>query len=247
MGASGEGRATLSPTGATAGHTGFVGPSPGGRMEASMAIVPAGSRLVLRTDHGTASLRTLRDVELVGQWSVPVLAPLRALEDGDGVLEVGTDTGWFSAAAHLRLADGVLEVCQGASSTPALLQRRQDVRGRMSLPLRAAAVDAAAEQVFADEVVEGVTLDVSAGGVGVDLHPRSGRTPYGSRLYLELSLPQGSLVPAVVAVVELADRRLHGRFVDIAAVDRERLVRMVFEEQRRDLAARARSRDTGGR
>jgi hypothetical protein len=207
-----------------------------------MAIVPAGSRLVLRTDRGTVTLRALRDTELAGCWQLPVLAPLRALEDGDGVLEVGTSTGLVSVAAHLRLEDGALELRPGTASAPALLQRRHDVRGRLSLPLRATAVDAAAERLFADQIVEGMTLDVSAGGVGIDLHPRSHDTPYGSRLYLELTVPHGVLVPAVVAVVELSDRRLHGRFVDIAPVDRERIVHLVFAEQRRELAARARAR-----
>jgi hypothetical protein len=209
-----------------------------------MASVSAGSRLVLRTSTGSVSLRALRDVELQGRWSVPVLAPLRALSDGDGVLEMSTGTGLFSVAAHLRLEDGVLELCPGTGSAPALMQRRQDIRGRVSLPVRAAALDAAAERVLADQVVEGVTLDVSGGGVGVDLHPRSDSTPYGARLYVEISLSEGVLMPAVVAVVELSDRRLHGRFVDIAPIDRERLVRLVFEEQRRELNARKRLRDS---
>ena len=212
-----------------------------------MPNVPAGSRLVLRTERGSVTLRALRDVDLSGRWSVPVLAPLRALADGDGVLEIATSTGVFSVAAHLQLTDGALELRPGTASAPALRQRRHDVRGRVSLPLRAAAIDAAAERAFPDQVVEGVTLDVSAGGVGVDLHPRSGPTPYGSRLYLELGLPEGILLPAVVAVVELSDRRLHGRFVDIAPIDRERLVRLVFDEQRRELADRARRRDGNGR
>jgi hypothetical protein len=185
-------------------------------------------------------------VELSGRWSVPVLAPLRALSDGDGVLEVATSSGMVSAPAHLRMQDGVLELCPGAAGVPALLQRRHDVRGRLSLPLRATAADAAAERAFSDGVVEGVTLDVSAGGLGVDLHPRSGATPYGSRLYLELSLPTERLVPAVLSVVELSDRRLHGRFVDIAPVDREHLVRLIFAEQRRELAARHGSRNAQG-
>jgi hypothetical protein len=209
-----------------------------------MARIPAGGRLVLRTDTGSVALRALRAVELTGRWSIPVLAPLRALEDGDGVLETATDTGLVSVAAHLQLTDDGLELRPGASSAPALLQRRQDVRSRLNLPLRATAADAAAERVFSDGVVEGVTLDISAGGVGVDLHPRSGPTPYGSRLYLELGMPEGMLVPAVVSVVELSDRKLHGRFVDIAPVDRERLVRLVFAAQRRELAARSRQRDT---
>ena len=189
-----------------------------------MTTIARGSRLVLRTGSGPVPLRTLAEVRLVGRWAVPVLAPHRALGDGDGVLEAATPAGALSLAAHLRLRDGVLELCPGSTDAPALRQRRQDVRGRLSLPLRATAADAAAQRVFSDGVVEGVTLDVSAGGVGVDLHPRSGSTPYGSRLYLELS-----------------DRKLHGRFVDIAAADREHLVRLVFVEQRRALAERRRS------
>jgi len=206
-----------------------------------MTTIARGSRLVLRTGSGPVPLRTLAEVRLVGRWAVPVLAPHRALGDGDGVLEAATPAGALSLAAHLRLRDGVLELCPGSTDAPALRQRRQDVRGRLSLPLRATAADAAAQRVFSDGVVEGVTLDVSAGGVGVDLHPRSGSTPYGSRLYLELSLPDHRLVPAVLSVVELSDRKLHGRFVDIAAADREHLVRLVFVEQRRALAERRRS------
>jgi hypothetical protein len=207
-----------------------------------MTIIAAGSRLVLRTAAGPVPLRALAEVELTGLWSMPVLAPLRALADGDGVLEAATDAGTVSTAAHLRMRDGVLELRPGTADAPALLQRRNDVRGRLSLPLRATAADAAAQRAFSDGVVEGVTLDVSAGGLGVDLHPRSGTTPYGSRLYLELSLPDHRLVPSVVSVVELSDRKLHGRFVDIAPADREQLVRLVFIEQRRRLAARGRAR-----
>lgn len=205
-----------------------------------MAVIAAGSRLVLRTANGPVPLRALARVELDRQWRVPVLAPLRALADGEGTIEVSTSTGVLSTAAHLRMTDGVLALHAGSADAPVLLQRRQDVRGRLTLPLRATAADAAAERALRDAVVEGVTLDVSAGGLGLEVHPRSGATPHGSRLYLELALPAQRLVPAVLSVVELADRRLHGRFVDIAPVDREHLVHLIFAEQRRDLAGRLR-------
>jgi hypothetical protein len=204
-----------------------------------MARVFAGSRIVLRTSAGSVTLRALRDVVLDGRWAVPVLAPLRALQDGDGVVEIATESGLYSGEAHLRVTEGLLELHPGSADAPALLQRRGDVRGRVTLPLRAAAADTAASRALGETILEGVTLDVSAGGLGVDLHPRSEVTPRGARLYLELTLPDGALVPAVVSVVALADRRLHGRFVDIAAADTQRLVRMIFEQQRRDLAARA--------
>jgi hypothetical protein len=211
-----------------------------------MATVTAGSRLVLRTENGPVSLRALRDVVLTGPWALPVLAPLRALQEGDGVVEIVTETGLFSGPAHLRVTDDVLELRPGSTDAPALLQRRDDVRGRVSLPLRAAAADGAAERAIGDTILEGVTLDVSAGGVSVDIHPRSVVTPRGSRLYLELTLPDGDLVPAVVSVVQLKDRRLHARFVDIAPADAERLARLVFLTQRQDLRARARLRDESG-
>lgn len=209
-----------------------------------MAIIGAGSRLVLRTGTGAVPLRSLAAVDLSGSWELPVLAPLRALADGDGVLEVATPAGTLTIPAHLRMRDGVLALCPGGAAEPTLRQRRNDVRGRLSLPLRATAVDAAAQRAFQDGVVEGVTLDVSAGGLGVDLHPRSRPAPFGSHLYLELELPQERLVPAVVCIVDQSDRRLHGRFVDIAPVDREYLVRLVFLEQRRQLATRR--QDIGG-
>jgi PilZ domain len=211
-----------------------------------MATICAGSRLVLRTTAGSVALRALGTVQLSGDWSLPVLAPLRALTVGDGILEVTTATGPVSLSAHLRVREGALELCPGGSVAPALPQRRSDVRGRLALPLRATAADASTRRTFSHGVVEGVTLDLSAGGLGVDLHPRSGLTPFGSRLYVELTLPDERLVPAVLSVVALSDRRLHGQFVDIAPVDTERLVRLVFSEHRKELAARARRRDTGG-
>jgi len=210
-----------------------------------MATVPLGGRMVLRSDSGAIALRALRETELTGAWQVPVLAPLSALSAGEGVLELATPSGLFSAPVHVRADGDTLVLVPGRRGEPAIQQRRIDVRGRLTLPLRAAAADAATERALGDLVLEGVTLDVSAGGVGVDLHPRSGDALAGTRLYLELTLPDSSLVPAVVAVVQVADRRLHARFVDLAPVDREHLVRLVFEQQRADLAARARRRADG--
>lgn len=212
-----------------------------------MTRVSTGARLVLRTDNGSVTLRALRDVQLEGRWTVPVLAPLRALQGGDGVVEIATDTGLFSAPAHLRVRDGVLDLALGSTDTPALLQRRDDVRGRIAVPLRAVAADRAAEQAWGQAVLEGVTIDISAGGLSADLHPRSASAPRGARLYLELTLPDGTLVPAVVSVVQVADRRLHGRFVDIAPADSERLARLVFQLQRQELAGRTGLLRDGGR
>jgi hypothetical protein len=212
-----------------------------------MARVSAGARLVLRTDDGSVTLRAVRDVRLEGRWAVPVLAPLRALQGGDGVVEVATDTGLYSAPAHLQVRSDGLDLVLGSTDAPALLQRRDDVRGRIAMPLRATAADRAAERVWGQTVLEGVTIDVSAGGLSADLHPRSIAASRGARLYVELALPDGALVPAVVSVVHVADRRLHGRFVDIAPADTERLARLVFQHQRQRSAGRTGLAWDGGR
>jgi hypothetical protein len=205
-----------------------------------MATVAMGARLVLRTAQGPVPIRALREVVLTGSWVVPVMAPLRALQSGGGVLEIATDTGLFRAPAHFRVGAGALELRPGSAELPALLQRRDEVRGRATLPLRAVAADAAAERALGESIIEGATIDVSAGGLSIELHPRSIPPRRGSRLYLELTLPGGDLVPAVACIVAAGDRRLHLRFADIAAADTERLARLVFRLQRPELAARSR-------
>jgi hypothetical protein len=215
--------------------------------DASMARVARGARIVLDTGTSRIPVRALREVLLVRPWVVPVLAPVRALESCDGVVEIPTDTGLFSAPAHLGVCDGALELRPGAADAPALLQRRDDVRGRVALPLRAAAADGAAERALGDAVLEGVTIDVSAGGLSIDVGPDGIPTPRGARFYLELALPEGEVVPAVVSVVQAGDQRLGARFVDIAPADTDRLARLVFRLQREELAARGRLRRDGGR
>jgi hypothetical protein len=65
------------------------------------------------------------------------------------------------------------------------------------------------------------------------------------RLFLELELPEGPIVPAVVSLVGIRPfgvygclDELRGSFEDISAADRERLVKLVFERERRALRLR---------
>lgn len=210
-----------------------------------MASVQAGSRMILRTPTGAVTLRALETVELGQDWSLPVLAPIKALTDNVGVLEVPGVDGVLAAQAYLVMTDGRLELRPGSpgpEAQPVLQQRRGDVRGAVELPVRGAALDAVDAPATQDDArtevqLEGATLSVSAGGILAELADGA-IAPTGARLYLELELPDGVLVPCVVSVVESVPGRLRARFVDIAPVDRERLVRLVFVEQRRQAAAR---------
>lgn len=64
----------------------------------------------------------------------------------------------------------------------------------------------------------------------------------GARVFVELQLPDAGLVPAVVRVVAGDDQRVRVAFVDVAPIDVERLVALVFRVQREQLAERRRGR-----
>jgi hypothetical protein len=210
-----------------------------------MTHVGRGSRLALRLDDRRVHLRALADLDLSGDWSLPVLALAPALTDVHGAVEISTESGVVTLVARLvHGAEGL--VLRPSGNSPAVrVQRRGDVRGSLALPLRAAVLDSRVRADLADLAFHGATLTVSAGGVSVapgETGRGAANLPAGARLFLELELPDDVLVPAVLSLVEPGADRLRGAFVDIAAADRERLVRLVFAEQRRELAARKRSR-----
>jgi PilZ domain len=212
-----------------------------------MVAVRAGDRVVLRTDDGYVTLRALRAQELVGPWRLPVLVLLAQWRPTTGTLELARDGGGvIRLPARIALVDGALTLLagHGAPAPPpeSLLsgeQRRGNVRGELHLPLRATAVDARGDDVLHGGVLGGHTLDVSAGGARVDLPDLGCRLPNGVRLYLEIEMPGGQLAPVVVTVVRSEGGGVvQVRFDDIAPVDREQLVRLVFEAERRLLAER---------
>jgi PilZ domain len=220
-----------------------------------MVTVAAGDRLVLRTPAGSRlAVRALHATELVGPWQVRVLAPAGRVAAVAGVLELaGPAGGTVRLPARLAIADGALVLEAGHADEPTGTftplegqQRRDDVRGEVHLPVRVAALDGRAEQALRGCVLTGHTLDVSAGGARVALHGASRVPAPGARLYVEVELPDGELAPAVVAVVagdggeEAGMAAVHVRFVDLAPLDRERLVGLVFEAERRLLAQRPR-------
>jgi PilZ domain len=212
-----------------------------------MVAVAPGDRVVLQTDDGYVALRVLRGAELVGSWQVHVLALVGRAPTAAGTLELARDGGGVDRLpARLGVVDGALVLQAGHASAPTggLVsddgeQRRDDVRGELHLPVRVAALDGHGEEAFHGRVIVGHTLDVSAGGARLDLPGLSATLSEGCRLYLEGELPGGQLAPAVVSVVHHEPSGpVRVRFVDLAPVDRERLVRLVFEAERRLLAER---------
>jgi hypothetical protein len=209
-----------------------------------MATVAAGTRLVLRAADRSVPLRVLREVPVVGEWTVPVLAPADpGLADLAGEVDVPTDRGVLTLRAHLRLDGDGLTLRPGGGA-PLLVQRRSDVRADVRL-----AVQAVSEQevrlrpVEADTVeptLAGTTVSLSAGGLGLRVPPEQAVAGRSGRFYAELSLPGDRLVPVILDVVGADAALLRARFERIAPGDREALVRLVFEQQRRELAARRR-------
>jgi PilZ domain len=202
-----------------------------------MIKVTAGDRLVVTTNEGCVAVRALRDADLVGAWRVNVLAPLGHEHPRSGILEVADAGLIHRLPVRLVIVDGALTLCAGRGPVqplpPPAAQRREDVRAEVHLPVRSTALDARAEAAFGGGPLSGHTVDVSGGGARLDLAGLRAAVPPGARLFAELELPGGELAPVVLGTVRHPwPEPLHGRFLDVAPVDRERLVRLVFEAQR---------------
>ena len=211
--------------------------------------VKAGSRLVLHTHGGTFVLRAVEDVALTNGWSVPVIADSTAVEAGPGEIDIPTEHGAVRVPGVVRARDGRLTMHPLGAAEEVAAQRRRDVRGRLELSVRAQLPFAqdedappAARQLSPTGLkvayLRGHTVDISAGGFMAYLTSPAVRLRRGSGLYLELDLPNGVLAPSVVAVVEHYGRALRAQFVDIAPGTREALARLVFAQQRAELAER---------
>jgi hypothetical protein len=235
-----------------------------------MAVVEAGSRVLLRTAKGERVLRTLRDVHVDPQsevaWFVPVVADVAALGMGPGTAELPTADGVLQAQVILEGQGSALGLRATGPNGKPLLQRRGDVRSALNIPVRAALLPdgplttrpaplTGSGARSAD--IDGTTLDASGGGLSAHMNGElldavlrdgtpGGHRPLGAgtRLYVELDLPDGRGPAAAVAVVVVQrGALLRARFHDISPADRERLVRIVFARHRDDLAERRRALD----
>jgi hypothetical protein len=227
-----------------------------------MVTIASGCRLVLRTPEGPVAARTLAEADLSGSWCVPVLVDAdvlaaRAMPESprserhpaiSGVAEFSTDAGLLRRDADLVPGQGSLILRRASLRVAALSeQRREHVRGPLSLPVRGALLSTPAihgrreaARREGEPMLTGETTDVSAGGLGVRLSGLPASLTTGDRVYLELQLPNGELAPAVAMVLERDGDLLRTELVDVSALDRERLVRLVFALQRKHLARRTR-------
>jgi hypothetical protein len=98
------------------------------------------------------------------------------------------------------------------------------------------------------ELVTGSTLNVSAGGIMARLDRHCPELlPHHRGLIAELTLPDGEVVEAEMAVVELHHSTLRGPFTAISPRARERLTRLVFALEREALAERRRRQEMADR
>lgn len=98
------------------------------------------------------------------------------------------------------------------------------------------------------EVVTGSTLNVSAGGIMARLDRHCPAIlPRHRGIIVELTLPDGEVVEAELAVVELHHSTLRGPFTAISPRGRERITRLVFAHEREALAERRRRQEMSDR
>jgi hypothetical protein len=204
-----------------------------------MPTVAAGTRLMLHTSTGLIGMRCLRSTDLVGAWAIPVMASAAALVEGHGLVELTTVDGVVRVHAQLVQGSDALLLCPGdGGGRPVLQQRRNDVRATVALPLRGVFLEPGIVPAELDAQFSASTDNLSGGGLAAVLPQDFLVGPPGDRVFLELTLQAGRVVPLVLRVVDRQGHRLRGTFLDIAAADREALVRLVFEQQRRLLAGR---------
>jgi hypothetical protein len=224
-----------------------------------MTTVATGSKLLIHGSQTTLTVRSLRRIELAGDWFVPVMADLALLQaagvmEGTSAVDFPTELGLIRLDAELLQTEEALVLRAPGLRTAAMIeQRRDDVRGLVRLPLRGkvlvssgattrSEVAQGSERPEAGVNLVGTTSSVSGGGISAELTMADWVDP-GSKIYVEIEMPGGDLAPAVMTVLEHDGHRVRARFIDISPLDRERLVRLVFARQRAELAKRSRSAD----
>ncbi len=137
------------------------------------------------------------------------------------------------------------------------MQRRDDVRGVVDLPLRGTATSGPAVGGLRGELpgvaLHGHTVDISAGGLRaeVQLDAAGGgmhELPEGLRdLFVELDSAGARPIGAVLRVVRLRSGLLGARFLIISPADRDYVASLVFAQQRAILANRREAPATAAR
>jgi hypothetical protein len=242
---------------------------PGG---CAVTLVVDGATFRLRT---LAEARLVSDHEEDEDavWSVPVMVAGEALGLGEGRARFATHVGLVHVRARLVAADDGL-LLEGLG-TPQTTQRRMAVRQPIELPLHLRVplnpppepvrqpddedddppswdpddvADVVPTTVGPVVTVTGSTLNVSAGGIMARLDRHCPELlPRHRGIIVELTLPDGDLVEAEMAVVELHHSTLRGPFTAITPRGRERLTRVIFAYEREALAERRRRQELADR
>jgi hypothetical protein len=192
-------------------------------------IVPAGARLTLLGDGRRMALRTLAPLAVGPCSTVPVLASLQALKLRDALVYLPTADGLVTAEANLTDDGGPLLLRLGADVRTH--QRRHHDRWEVVLEILVALPDDA--HIPGRRVVTGRTVNVSAGGLLVDLEApdvsASLDSPYPQgELDAELTLPGGHRVPTVLTVVDVDGHTIRTSFAAMTEPDRQQLAGLVF-------------------
>lgn len=204
-------------------------------------LLRRGTRLTVHHGQGSVVVRTCADVVIDGPWHVVVLAEAPVPTLADAWVELTTGHGVAAIPVRLDVAaDGM--VLSGGRAT-VVRQRRSDVRGAVQVRVHAAQASDGPD-FFVGPIVSGETVDLSAGGLRAVLpNLPAGIAVEGAATYVELTLPDDSVVQALGSVVryERGTWQVHFHRIDPGAADR--LARLVFAAERRMLAERARRAD----
>jgi hypothetical protein len=237
----------------------------------AVTLVVDGATFRLRT-LAQARVVSDHDEDEDAVWSVPVMVTGEALGLGEGRARFATHVGLVHVPARLVAADDGL-VLEGLG-TPQTTQRRMAVRQPIELPLYLRVpldpppapprhgeddsgplfwdpddiADVVPTAVGPVVTVTGSTLNVSAGGIMARLDRHCPELlPRHRGIIVELTLPDGEVVEAEMAVVELHHSTLRGPFTAISPRGRERLTRVIFAYEREALAERRRRQEMSDR
>lgn len=204
----------------------------------------AGERVTFVAAGRRELLRTLTGVELIAGARVAVMASSGAAELPEGRIEVATPTGLVLVPAQVVRDGARLVLRLSAGPSPTTAQRRRAVRGPVALDVLLAVPDSIGVGLPSCRILPVRTLNVSAGGLLVSLPTGAGNVAeVGTLLDAEITLPGDARVPAVLEVVEVAERSMRTAFASIDSVAQEHLVRLVFARERAALSLRRLLRD----
>lgn len=205
--------------------------------------IPRGTRLTVQHAHGSVVVRTCSDVVVDGPWHVAVLAENPVTTLPEAWVELATAQGVVQLPVRLDHAAHHLVLSGGRGRLSVIKQRRSDVRGLVQVTVHAAQASDGPD-FFIGPIASGQTVDLSAGGLRAILPSLpAGIAVQGAGAYVELTLPDESIVQAVGSVVHYERGTWQVHFERIESGAAERLARLVFAAERRMLAERARRAD----